>query len=149
LKANGVREKRAKVFKEEKVHGLVEYLEQQISQAIGLRRQFVLRMDLAAVDYLWESWARGKECGELRVDEVDFEEGIAQPGWSKTIYKEKSATVELTGPRRGRFLKSAASLIYEMEAAGHDIGTGPGFVQTCEQEPRWVRPDSFISWCFE
>lgn len=126
LRFNGVREKRAKVFKEEKVGELVEYLDRQIEQSSGLRK-CVLMTDLAAVDYLWESWARGKECGELRADEIDFSEGVAQPGWSKTIHKERSATIDLASPRRRRFLKSAASLILETERAGHPIAMGPLF----------------------
>jgi hypothetical protein len=66
-KDKGVREKRAKVRNEKKVEHLVEYLEQGIARSEGIS-QCTLLMDLAAVDYLWESWARGKECGELRVD---------------------------------------------------------------------------------
>jgi integrase len=123
LKENGVRERRAKVFKEDKVSSLTDYLEGQISRSIGLRR-CVLIMDKAAVDYLWESWARGKECGELRAAEVDFNEGVSTSGWSKTVRKEQSATIDLSGSGRGCFLKSAAILIREMERAGYPVGTG-------------------------
>jgi integrase len=84
LKEKGVREKRAKVMSEQKVEHLVEYLERGIEKSEGISR-CTLMMDLAAVNYLWESWARGKECGKLRIDQVDFEAGIAEPGWSKTV----------------------------------------------------------------
>jgi integrase len=118
LKEKGVREKRAKVMKESKVEQLVEYLEDGIARSEGITR-CVLMMDLAAVDYLWDSWARGKECGELRVDQVDFESGVSEPGWSKTVQKEPSSRIDLTGERKGRFLRSAAALIGEMERHGH------------------------------
>jgi integrase len=123
LRCNGVREKRAKVFNERKVDDLVSYLEQRIAVSMGLRKCLLL-MDLAAIDYLWESWARGKECGELRSDEVNFEEGLAEPGWSKTVHSERSATIALTGSGRGRFLRSAAALIHEMDKAGQPIEMG-------------------------
>jgi hypothetical protein len=54
LKDKGVREKRAKVMSEKKVEHLVEYLEQGIAKSEGISR-CILMMDLAAVDYLWES----------------------------------------------------------------------------------------------
>jgi integrase len=126
LKSKGVREKRAKVFKEGKVGDLINFMERQISQAVGLRK-CILMMDLAAIDYLWESWARGKECGELRKDEIDFEEGVAKPGWSKTVHQEQSATINLVGPGRGRFLESSVALVREMERCGHPVGVGPLF----------------------
>lgn len=118
-----MREKRAKVFKEEKVEDLITYLEGKAERSEGLRK-CLLRMDIAAVDYLWESWARGKECGELCAREVDFKEGVSEPGWSKTVRKEPSATINLTGPGRGRFLDCAGKLVMEMERAGHPIGMG-------------------------
>jgi integrase len=118
LKEKGVREKRAKVMKEDKVDALIQYLEDGIRSSVGLVR-CVLMMDLAAIDYLWESWARGKECGELRSDQVDFENGVAEPGWSKTVRTEPSARIDLTEGKRGRFLRSAAALIGEMEREGH------------------------------
>jgi integrase len=123
LREQGVREKRAKVFKEEKVEDLIAYLEGKAEKSEGLRK-CLLRMDIAAVDYLWESWARGKECGELSVREIDFKEGVSEPGWSKTVRKEQSATINMTGPGRGRFLESAGKLIVEMEKAGQPIGMG-------------------------
>jgi integrase len=123
LRGQGVREKRAKVFKEGKVNELIQYLEGQAERSEGIRK-CLMQMDITAVDYLWESWARGKECGELRVSEVDFENGSAEPGWSKTVRKEASACINLTGSGRGRFLVSAAKLISVMEKAGHPIGMG-------------------------
>jgi integrase len=123
LRGQGVREKRAKVFKEQKGEDLVNYLEREANQSAGLRK-CILRMDIAAVDYLWESWARGKECGELRAGEIDFEEGVAEPGWSKTVRAEPSARIDLIGSGRGRILESARKLIQEMEEAGHPVGMG-------------------------
>jgi hypothetical protein len=118
LKEKGVREKRAKVMPEGKVDSLTRYLEQGIAKSEGISC-CVLMIDLAAVDYLWESWARGKECGELRTDQVDFEAGIAEPGWSKTVQKEPSSRIKLLGDCRGRFLRSASALVGEMEKLGH------------------------------
>jgi integrase len=126
LKENRVRERRAKVFKERKVSDLVEHLERRVKESGGLRR-CVLMMDLAAVDYLWESWARGKECGELRVDQIDFESQVVSPGWSKTVQNEPSASIDMSGARGGRFIRSAVALIREMEKQGHPIGTGSLF----------------------
>jgi integrase len=105
------------------VEDLVNYLEREANQSAGLRK-CILRMDIAAVDYLLESWARGKECGELRAGEIDFEERVAEPGWSKTVRAEPSARIDLIGSGRGRFLESARKLIQEMEEAGHPVGMG-------------------------
>jgi hypothetical protein len=60
LHAEGVREKRAKVFKEGKVEDLIAHLEERIRESIRLTR-CIQRMDLTAVLYLWESWCRGKD----------------------------------------------------------------------------------------
>lgn len=68
----GVKEKRARVFKESKVTDLVQFLEAKVQGATGIDRCMLL-MDKAAIQYLWESWARGKECGELEVEQIDFE----------------------------------------------------------------------------
>lgn len=54
LRVQGVREKRAKVFKEGKVTELIEYLGGEADRSGGLRK-CVLQMDITAVDYLWES----------------------------------------------------------------------------------------------
>lgn len=123
LRGQGVRERRAKIFREGKVIEFIEYLETQVERSTGIRK-CLMQMDLTAVDYLWESWARGKECGELRVLEVDFKNGRAEPGWSKTVRKEVSASINLMGPGRGRFLESAAKLIRVIEAAGCQVGMG-------------------------
>jgi integrase len=123
LRGKGVREKRAKVFKEEKMTALITYLENGISRSEGLTRCMLI-MDLAAVDYLWEAWARGKECGELRSDQVDLNKGVSLPGWSKTVQHEPSARINLTDGDRGRFIQSAARLIGEFERQGHSGGHG-------------------------
>jgi integrase len=123
LHDQGVREKRALVFTEQKVSNLVGYLEGRIRLSCGIKK-CVLMMDLAAVDYLWESWARGKECGELRADQIDFEEGLALPGWSKTVRNEPSSRIELLGERKGRFIESVVALIREFDQQGHPPGEG-------------------------
>jgi integrase len=123
LHLRGVRPKRAKVFKEDKVDDLVRYLERQVAETRGLRR-CVNRMDLTAVLYLWESWCRGKECGELQRDQVDLDSKEARPGWSKTCRDEPSATIGLSEGGRGRFVESAALLIKEMENIGCPVETG-------------------------
>jgi integrase len=123
LHAAGVREKRAKVFGEGKVDDLVAYLEKSVQESSGVGR-YVQLMDLCAVHYLWESWSRGKECGELRVDQVDFKRKEALPGWSKTVRQEPSARIDLHGSGRGRFIESAARLMKEMERQGHNEGHG-------------------------
>jgi hypothetical protein len=60
------------------VRALVGYLENRIQCTEGIAK-YVLMMDLAAVDYLWEAWARDKECGKLRGDQLDWEAGVALP----------------------------------------------------------------------
>jgi hypothetical protein len=81
-------------------------------------------MDLTAVHYLWESWSRGKECGELLADQVDFGTQEVSPGWSKTVRQEPSACIELHGEGCGRFMESAARMMKEMERQGHEVGHG-------------------------
>jgi integrase len=123
LHASGVREKRAKLFNKGKVDDLIAYLEKLVSESSGLSRCEQL-MDLTAVQYLWESWRRGKECGELRADQVDFKTKEALPRWSKTVRQEPSARIDLHGAGRGRFMESAARMMKEMERQGHDVGQG-------------------------
>lgn len=125
LHARGVREKRAKVMKESKVQDLVDYLGKQIETAQGLGK-IVLLMDRAAILYLWESWARGKECGKLEAQKVDREKGVAYPGWSKTVREEPSGRVELTrGQDHVTFLVGSAELLAEMTR--QEVSTGRGF----------------------
>lgn len=82
-------------------------------------------MDLTAVLYLWESWCRGEECGELQRDQVDLDSKEARPGWSKTCRDEPNATiVGLSEGGCGRFVESAALLIKEMQNIGCPVGTG-------------------------
>lgn len=122
LHAEGVREKRAKVFKEGKVEDLIAHLERRIELSSGLTRCIQL-MDLTAVTYLWESWCRGKECGESQIDQVDIETRKVSPGWSKTVRREPSAHIDLQGEGR-RFMESAARLMKELERQGHNVGRG-------------------------
>jgi hypothetical protein len=116
-------EKRAKVFKEEKVDGLVAFLTQRIAESYGIQR-CVLRMDLSAVLYLWEPWSRGKKCGELQSNQLDLQGCRAFPKWSKTDKQKPSAEIDLASEGRGRFVESAVELIREMEQQGHSIGDG-------------------------
>jgi integrase len=126
LHEQGVREKRAKIMKEGKVRDLVDHLTQLANTAKGLPT-VVLLMDRAAVLYLWESWARGKECGELEERQVDRNDEIALPGWSKTIRSEPSGRVELAkGGHEMTFLEGSAELLAEMEL--QRIGSGRGFL---------------------
>jgi hypothetical protein len=115
LHDRGVREKQAKVMKEGKVNNLVKYLSQEIEKAEKIGK-IVLLIDRASVLYLWESWARGKECGELEARQIDREESVALPGWSKMVRTEPSGRIDLT--RSGEevtFLKGSAELLAERE----------------------------------
>jgi integrase len=85
----------------------------------------VLLTDQAVVLYLWESLARGKECGELQLRQVEFGEQVAYPGWSKTVQKEPSARILLAAPEpEGRltFLEAAVRLLKELDATRHPLG---------------------------
>lgn len=115
----GVREKRAKVFSEGKVTDLLRWLEEQAEKKVGLDKCSALT-DLAIVSYLWESWSRGKECGELEVRQMRFDAGVVEAGWSKTVRMEPSAEIAVSG----RFLEVAARLISACETEGQAVGTG-------------------------
>lgn len=118
LHDRGVREKRAKVMKEGKVIDLVEYLGHEIEKAEKIGK-VVLLMDRAAVLYLWESWARGKECGELEARQIDREDAVGLPVWSKTVRTEPSGQIDLTrDEERVTFLSGSAELMVEMERQG-------------------------------
>lgn len=104
---------------------LVEFLDTKIQSARGLER-CVLLMDKSAVLYLWESWARGKECGELEIEQIDFDAAEAHPGWTKTIQKEPSGRVELARESAGSFIDSSVELLLAMEK--EKIPTGRGFL---------------------
>lgn len=119
LHDRGVREKRAKVFPESKVNDLLQWLQDQVKQKAGLEKCCALT-DLTIVTYLWESWCRGKECGELEARQVRFETGIVEAGWSKTVRSEPSAEI----PVSGSFLEAAARLIGVCEEEGQPIGNG-------------------------
>jgi integrase len=124
LHDRGVREKRAKIMKESKVNDLIEYLNGEVGKATGIGK-LVLLMDRAAVLYLWESWARGKECGELEARQIDREEAVALPGWSKTVHAEPSGRIELTRAGGGTtFLEGSAELLAEMEQQKRSLGKG-------------------------
>lgn len=119
LHDSGVREKRAVVFKEGKVQDLITWLENQIGKSSGLARCALLS-DLTIVHYLWESWSRGKECGELESRQIVFDEQIVRAGWSKTVHEEPSAEIAV---QKG-FLQSAARLISACDEARVPVGSG-------------------------
>jgi hypothetical protein len=124
LHDRGVREKRAKIMKEGKVLGLVEYLSRLAGEATGIPNM-VLLMDRAAVLYEWESWARGKEVGELEARQIDREDGITLPGWSKTVRSEPSGRVELAkSGQELTFLEGSAELLAEMKSQRIELGRG-------------------------
>jgi hypothetical protein len=82
-------------------------------------------MDLAAILHLWEAWVRGKECGTLERRQVHEDEGIAMPGWSKTVQAEPSNRIELEREKGTiTFLEATAMLIKEAEAIGQPVGEG-------------------------
>lgn len=121
LHQEGVRVQRAKVFPVEKLDALLAHLREWIeSLPVGLERCTAV-MDQAAVLYLWESLARGKEVGELSNDQVNQEDGAAYPGWSKTVRHEPSARIPLKQPNKGgrlSFLAASVELAKELERFG-------------------------------
>jgi integrase len=124
LHHEGMKVKRAKVFSEEKLDSLVAYLTEQLGKAEGME-QCVLAMDRAAVLYLWETLARGKECGEVRQEQIDWAEGTVYPGRTKTVRQEPSARFELAVPGeklRLTFLDAASELVRVLSDNGIDIG---------------------------
>ncbi|GAQ92047.1 hypothetical protein KFL_009110010, partial [Klebsormidium nitens] len=119
----GVREKRAKVFSEQKLDRLLAFLSEGVARSSGLE-QCNLLMDRAAFLYLWESRARGKECRELLHRQVERGEGVALPGWSKTVRQEPSARIPLSAPEssvRLSFLEASAQLIVALKQLGYDL----------------------------
>jgi hypothetical protein len=78
--------------------------------------------DLAIVHYLWETWSRGKECGELEARQVDSESGLVQAGWTKTQQTETSA--EIAVGANGNFMQAASRLMVSMEQIGSSAGNG-------------------------
>jgi integrase len=124
LYQQGVKTKRAKVFSEDKLNSLVTYLTAKLGTVEGMEK-CVLAMDRAAVLYLWETLARGKECGEVRQDQIDVSEGNVYPGWTKTIRQEPSARIELAAAGEGErmtFLEAAAELLEVLSENGLEIG---------------------------
>jgi hypothetical protein len=83
LHEEGVKVQRAKVFTEVKLDALLAHLAQCIRECPPGMERCVLLTDQAVVLYLWETLARGKECGELLYRQVEFGEQVAYPGWRK------------------------------------------------------------------
>ena len=125
LHEQGVKVQRAKVFTEAKLDALLAHLARLLrGSSPGLER-CVLLSDQAAALYLWETLARGKECGQLQRRQVELEEQAAYPGWSKTVRQEPSARIPLAAPEsqsRLTFVEAAEALLLGMEEAGHPVG---------------------------
>jgi integrase len=121
LHDQGVREQRANVMKPGKVADLAAYVESAIDKSDGIQRCCLIA-DLAIVHYLWETWSRGKECGELEARQVDSKGGIITPGWTKTQPTEGED--EIPVQRGGNFMQAASRLVTSMEQLGYPIGNG-------------------------
>lgn len=125
LHEEGVKVQRAKVFTEAKLDALLAYLARIIEESPSGLDRCVKLTDQAVVLYLWETLARGKECGELLYRQVEYGEQVAYPGWSKTVRKEPSARIPLAAPEQeGRltFLEAALQLVSELDKTGNGIG---------------------------
>jgi integrase len=125
LHEEGVKVQRAKVFTEAKLDALQAYLARLIGESSPGLDRCVLLTDQAVVLYLWESLARGKECGELQYRQVEFGEQVAYPGWSKTVRREPSARIPLATPEvegRPTFLEAAVQLVKGLDETGNGIG---------------------------
>jgi integrase len=125
LHEEGVKVQRAKIFTGEKLDGLLAHLARRIEGSPPGLEKCVLLTDRAVVLYLWESLARGKECGELLLRQVEFGEQVAYPGWSKTVRREPSARIPLAAPEpEGRltFLEAAVQLVKALDETGNGIG---------------------------
>ncbi|GAQ91268.1 putative Phage_integrase [Klebsormidium nitens] len=130
LHEQGVKVQRAKVFTEAKLDALLAHLAQLIQDSSPGLERCVMLTDQAAVLYLWETLARGKECGQLQRRQVELEEQAAYPGWSKTVRQEPSARIPLAAPdsqSRLTFVEAAEALLLGMEDGGHSVG-GDGFL---------------------
>lgn len=122
LREGGVREKRAKVMPEKNVFELVEYLNKESAESAGIKRCGVA-MDRAIVLYLWETWARGKECGSVEARQIDGEKEEVRPGWSKTVHEEPSAVIALqSAGKENSFLWAAGLLMHEYKKNGVEPG---------------------------
>ncbi|GAQ92604.1 putative Phage_integrase [Klebsormidium nitens] len=125
LHEQGVRVQRAKVFTEVKLDALLAHLARLLRESSPGLERCVLLSDQAAVLYLWETLARGKECGQLQRRQVELEEQAAYPGWSKTVRQEPSARIPLAAPDsqdRLTFVEAAEALLLGMVEAGHAVG---------------------------
>ncbi|GAQ88041.1 putative Phage_integrase [Klebsormidium nitens] len=138
LHERGVREKRAKIMSESKVTQLVEHLNREVRSRKGISR-CCAAMDRAAVLYLWETWARGKECGTVEAGQVDVADSIVRPGWSKTIREEPSAEIRVrSGAEPNTFIWAAGLLTHEMSECS--VAPGRGYLF----RPLTRRKDGFL-----
>jgi integrase len=137
LHQQGVKVKRAKVFSEEKLNALVAFLTKKLGETEEMER-CVVAMDRTAVLYLWDTLARGKECGEVRQDQIDPADGTVYPGWTKTIPQEPSARIELAVPgerERISFLELASEQVKILAENGIEIGE-TGFLFRAQNRSR-------------
>ncbi|GAQ93281.1 hypothetical protein KFL_014130010, partial [Klebsormidium nitens] len=96
LHDKGVKVQRAKVSTESKLDALLGFLAERVRGETDALELCTLLMDQAAVLYLWESLARGKECVSLSANQIEGGESPAAfPGWSKTVRQEPSARIPL------------------------------------------------------
>jgi integrase len=124
LQNEGVRVQRAKVFTEQKLDALLAFLAGQSASTPEGLEHCTLLMDQAAVLYLWESLARGKECGNLSRQQVELEERAAYPGPNKMVRQEPSARIPLAEPGAGlrlTFVEAAAQLVRGFDSIGKSI----------------------------
>ena len=139
LHEEGVKVQRAKVFTEAKLDALLAFLGDRLQQEAGALELCTLLMDRAAVLYLWESLARGKECGNLQARQVEGGANpAAYPGWSKTVRQEPSARIPLAlagASDRLTFVQAAAQLVKALEILG-DPSPEDGFLFRAQNRQR-------------
>lgn len=69
LHDEGVKVQRAKVFTKSKLDALLAYIAGRLREETEALELCTLLMDQAAILYLWETLARGKECGSLSANQ--------------------------------------------------------------------------------
>lgn len=116
------------MFSESKLDALLGFLAGRVREESDALELCTLLMDQAAVLYLWESLARGKECGSLSASQVDGGEApAAYPGWSKTVRQEPSARIPLAqagSSSRLTFVEAASQLVKALELIGEHTEDG-------------------------
>jgi integrase len=124
LQDEGVRVQRAKIFTEQKLDALLAYMAGQLATTPEGIERCTLLMDQAAILYLWESFARGKEFGNLSRRQVELGERAAYPDPRKTVRQEPSARIPLAEPGAGSrltFVEAAVQLVKGFDSIGESI----------------------------